>query len=276
MTLVELIIAIICAMILLPSIWNALSSGTRSSLRGMAQVHTTTETKVILELICDDLYNSCIEYGSSPVFLDVNTAILNNSGGPPYTFFAFPRHGNLYDAMISPKTGGSPRILTSPVQNGGADQPDQTGRAERLVSEITYDLEPLTPNQKLLNKLIRKEKFHPLYPLASKFSNGVKIDVLSEHVQNFSIRREIFYSVPNSNKERVLLSFRISIQLVEVTPGTNVPDKLVDPLRAPPGIVVSDYFDIVCPKFFNERFNNGCFNHNWQSGAVNSPDKAGD
>lgn len=276
LTFVELIFAILCSMLLLPVIWNALSSGTRSSLRGMAQVNTTIETRTILKQICDDLYNSCIEYGSSPVNLDVDTAIFGDSPTPPYSFFVFPHHGNLYDSLVSPKTGGNPRILEKPVQSGGSVQANQTGKAERLLSQITYDFEPVPAHHGILKKLIRKEKFHPCYPLAANYPGGIKVDVLSNHVQSFIIRRETYYSIPNSNQGKIIISFRVFLQLVDVAPGAHIPETILNPLNIPSGVVVSDYFDVVCPKFFNERFNSGNFNPNWHSGAVNSPEKTGD
>ncbi|MBF0407792.1 MAG: hypothetical protein HQM10_10585 [Candidatus Riflebacteria bacterium] len=275
LTFVELIFAIVCSMILLPAIYSALSSGTRSSLRGMAQVNTTLETKAILKQVCDDLYNSCIEYGSSPVNLDLGATLLKDSATPPYTFLVFPHHGNLYDSFVSPKSGGQPRILKSPVQAGGVSQSDQTGLSERLLSEVTYDLQPVGSGNSFLKKLVRKEKYHSLYPLAADFPAGTKVEVLSDRVQSFNIRRETHFTIPNSNKGKIIFYFRISIQLVDFPPGTNISTTAINPMNIPNGVVVSDYFDVVCPKFFNERFNNGYFNSNWNSGAVGSPEKAG-
>ncbi|MBF0544763.1 MAG: hypothetical protein HQM08_10035 [Candidatus Riflebacteria bacterium] len=275
-TLVELVFAIFCMMLLLPSIWTVLQSGTKASLRGMTRVNSTIKSREILKQVCDDLANSCIEYGSSTMILDIKSAILPENSVPPYSFFVFPHHGNIEDFFVSPKTGGESKILAKPYHEGGSLPPNQTGRVERLLNLVTYDLVVDPSGKNFLKKLVRKEKFNTFNPLAKSYENGTKIEILSESVQNFNIRHETFLTTPNSNRTPVIAYFWVSIQLVDVPPGVSSPESPVDPLSVPNGLVISDLFDVVCPKFLNERFNSGSFNQNWHIGAVGSPDKAGD
>ncbi|MBF0406328.1 MAG: hypothetical protein HQM10_03160 [Candidatus Riflebacteria bacterium] len=275
-TLVELVCAIFCMILLLPAIYSVLQSGTKASLRGMSRVSTTLECNLVLKQVCDDLRNSCAEYGSSPIDLDIKNAILSENAVAPYSFFVFPHHGSIEEFFVSPKTGGDSKILSKPHQGGGALQANQVGRVERLLNQVTYELVPNSAGNSFLKSLVRKEKFHAYHPLGKNYPDGTKVDVLSKIVQSFSIRRETFFTTPDSNKTRIIAYFWVSVQLVDVPPGVKIPDSLVDSMNVPNGVVISDLFDVVCPKFFNERFNCGGFNPNWHIGAVGSPEKAGD
>ncbi|MBF0407799.1 MAG: hypothetical protein HQM10_10620 [Candidatus Riflebacteria bacterium] len=265
-SLIELMLSAACAMMILPAIWMVLQSGTKVSLRGSVKVNTTLVSRTILRQVCSDLRNSCVEYGSTPIKLDVPTAIIGDRTEPPYSFYVFPYHGKTDDSLVS--------SLKVPHNAGGSLPSDQSGRADRRLSQITYELENVPSGKGILKKLVRKEKYHPSFPLAQNFPNGVRTDVLSDRVQSFLIERETFNTVPGSKIERVILFFRVSIQLVDVPSGVSLPDKVIDPAKVPNGIVISDFFDIVSPVFFNERFNCDNFNPGWHTGAVSSPEKS--
>lgn len=270
-TLFEMMIAMTCMALLLVPAWRIFKFGTHSSLQGMAKVNTTLEAQIALKQVYNDLKNATIEYGLNAIRLDAKNDIIPESAQPPYSFFIFPQQGHVEDSYIPSEGGGEAKILNSP--HGNSLPENQKGLTERLLSQITYQLEPSRIGNGLVKRLIRRERFHPSLPVGTSFPSGMRETVLSERVQTFKISHQTFLGDPAGNANRVIVSFLITLQLVDFPPGEVAPKLPVDPENVPNGIVISDFYQVVCPDFYNRLFNREDFNLNWHSGATSSTGK---
>ena len=134
-TLVELMIAATCLMLIIGPIFLLLRSGTNTSLRGMLRIETTLKARNVLQQVYADLKMACFKipeekaYSFDEIITEDQTSAPNYS----YQFYSFPIHQKYSDIFENPEEG---------INN-------------RIPSLITYRIE----GESAPYRLIREEKF---------------------------------------------------------------------------------------------------------------------
>lgn len=237
-TLIEIMIVVICAALLVIPALVIFSSGTRTSLRGMARVDTVLEARTVIEQIQSDLKAAYLEFGEKNNFkLDYNNYV-KDSGSYPYVeyqFFRFPRLGNDEDLIkITDKA------------------------SKRRLSTVNYRVEPGDnkdfPQQKTLRRI---EFFHPGHPLAAQYPNGYE-RVLSRKVSFFSIK-------PFQVEDEYQSLYSVTLQLIDLAPGKSVKAAETDEKLSEGSSQISlvDFTSVVYPEFLKNQNKYFYQNLNW-------------
>ncbi len=237
-TLVEVMIVVICASLLILPALVILSSGTTTSLRGMARVETVLEARRVIEQVTNDLKAAYLEYGKKNSFhLDYENYVKDSGSYPfvEYQFYRFPQSGEVEDLL---------QITDSETR--------------RRLSTVNYRIEagndPNCPQQKILRRI---EVFHPGHPLAEKYPGGLE-KVLSKKVSFFSIR-------PYQVEDKYQTLYTITLQLIDIAPGKAVEIQETDGRLAEGNSQISlvDFSSVVYPEFL--RYQNKYYyqNQNW-------------
>jgi len=245
-SIIELLVVIVCIAVLLIPIWTIYRSGQRTSLQGMSQIDTSLEARRILKQIHRDLKQSCyILYKESPR-IDFKFMLTVEPITPPhrsFSFLTFPGSGDLSEAVPS---------LGNPLD---------TGKAFRRLSRITYSLEPSGDPERPLLQLVREERFHPATAVAATLPNGIRRHVLSSRVNCFTIEPHVVQS--GSEKH---FFFWVTLQTVDSTRPKDLPITVGTKLTTRiPGIVISDFFDVVPSDFFQSVWSQEGMRRNWHT-----------
>ncbi|MBF0406907.1 MAG: prepilin-type N-terminal cleavage/methylation domain-containing protein [Candidatus Riflebacteria bacterium] len=240
-TLMEImVVAIISIIILVPS-YRVFMSSSRSSIKGLKHIDLVMEGRRLIKQIKYDLKSACTVLPLSSVqysFFDL-IAVSGGSGsslaGTSFTFLSFPLHGDLNQAVSAGSTSGF---------------------SIKCANEVTYKLESGAPGSSLL-VLKREEKVHP------KLGGGTLSRVLSKRVNFFSIRPVEIQTTNGRNQ----WFCNITLQLADaqnLDDLNNLPPNTLIQSRQK-GIMIVDFFDVVCPLFFAEIWNQCLSNRNWQT-----------
>ncbi len=238
-TLVELLVAIICFMLVMLPVFQAFLSGTRTSLTGMMQVETTMEARRALRQIHADLKAACLPFDNRGLQVTLDqllSSALSDSGQIAYSFHAFPRHVDPSRTIVTEASGLKPHV----------------------ANRIIYRLEVRKPGDPR-KQLIREERPH------AGTGETVRTTVLSERVNHFEIRTVNFRGkVPRS-------AFFVTLQLVDST-ETGALDRL-QPGSAdkPRGVVLADYCDMIAPTFVSSMLAQEGVNRTWYSELRGAP-----
>lgn len=234
-TLIEMMIVTICATLLIIPALVIFTSGTRTSMRGMARVDTVLEARIIIEQVTGDLKAAYLEFGKKNNFYLDYKNYVKDSGSYPfveYQFFRYPRHGNAEDLLQ----------ITDSV-------------SRRRLSTVNYRVEAgddkNVPQQKILRRI---EVFHPGHPLAEKYPNGLE-KVLSRKISFFSIR-------PYQVEDEYQTLYSITLQLVDIAPGKSVEIAETGGKLSEGSSLISlvDFSSVVYPEFLKNQ--NAYFYHN--------------
>lgn len=232
-TLVELMIAATCLMLIIGPIFLLLRSGTNTSLRGMLRIETTLKARNVLQQVYADLKMACFKipeekaYSFDEIITEDQTSAPNYS----YQFYSFPIHQKYSDIFENPEEG---------INN-------------RIPSLITYRIE----GESAPYKLIREEKFKDNKPTSK---------ILSENVNFFEIK-EIGITTA-ANNSQMQFYYLITLQLIDVLHASDYKDKnnLGQKLREnQKDIILADFYDVVYPEYFNALWNDKRLNQNWHT-----------
>lgn len=237
-TLVELMMAVVLMAVLLTPVFVILSSGTKSSLQGLMQIDTTLEGRRIIRQIHQDLKLACIETGPGKVDLVFGDICKNTAIAPlaDYTLLRFP--GRAAPEKIAPP------------------------HAPRFLTRVQYRLEKVSDPRIPFMRLIRKETPHP------QTGEAATEHVLSDRVSFFEIKP--CRLTPGGVEQYVFL---VTLQIVDsprgpllekFSPGTLVTNRTH-------GVVMAEFFDVVCPDFFTAYWNQPFLVRNHYSGGVAPP-----
>jgi len=240
-------IVTICAAILIIPALVIFSSGTKTSLRGMARVDTVLEARIIIEQVQSDLKAAYLEFGEKNSFrLDFNNYVKDSGSYPyiEYQFFRYPQQGNAEDLL---------RIT------------DKVSR--RRLSTINYRVEAGDnkdfPQQKTLRRI---EVFHPGHPLAAQYPNGFE-KVLSKKVSFFSIK-------PYQVEDEYQTLYSITLQLIDLAPGKSVEMAETTGKLSEGNSQISlvDFSSVVYPEFLKNQNHYYYHNMNWFDSLESSED----
>ncbi len=231
-TLVELMIAAICLMLILGPVFMMLRSGTNTSLKGMLRIETTLKARNILQQIYADLKMACFKVPDAGIYSFSN--ILTKSGDAPnyiYQFYSFPIHQSYSDIFENPT--------------------DENAENNRIPSKITYKIE----GESAPYTLIREETFN------SKTTSKV----LSNNINFFEIKDIGITTEVDSSKMQFY--YQITLQLVDVLHPKDYDNKQIgEKLRQnQKDVILADFYDIVYPEFFNAIWNDKRLNQNWHT-----------
>lgn len=231
-TLIELLVAIICFMLVLLPAFQAFLVGTRTSLTGMMQVDTTMEARRSLRQIHADLKGACLPFDGRglQVTLDQLLTASADGTGMTYAVNVFPRHVDPARTIAVEPSGLRPHVANRVIY--------------RLVTTKVGD-----PRK----QLIREERPH------SATGETVRTSVLSERVNHFEIRAVNFGGpVPRS-------AFFVSLQLVDSVETGALDNLPPGSAEKPRGVVLADYCDMVAPTFLSSMLAQEGVNRTWYS-----------
>lgn len=227
-TMIELMIVTICAALLIIPVFAIFSSGTTTSLRGMARIDTILEARRIIEQVQGDLKAAYLEYGEKNNFFFDYDNLVKDSGSYPfveYQFFRYPMSGKTSDLVQ----------ITDNV-------------SRRRLSTVNYRVEAgddkKFPQQKILRRI---EFFHAGHPLAGQYPSGLE-KVLSRRISFFSIK-------PYQVEKEYQTLFSVTLQLIDQAPGRSLEkaaaaDKLSE---GSADFILVDFFSVVYPEFLKNQ-----------------------
>ena len=236
-TLVELMIVVGCFMLIIGPALRVFQFGTRSSLSGMKRIDTTLEARRILRQVHIDLKGSCFVWQGPGNYSFDDILYVDRSKEPcaEFLLYRFPS--------------------IDPVEKCVTGLKDDAGPARRLTSLVTYRITPA-------HELVREEAFHPSHPAYSRFPQGKWTQVLTKRLNYFDISP---VQVPNATGPDQWF-FWVSLQLRD---AYQKPDLSQAALRydfkEAPGVIISEFFDILYPEFFTAFHNNEGMNRNWHT-----------
>ena len=229
-TLVEIMIAAICLVIIIGPVFMLLRSGTNTSLRGMLRIETTLKARNVLQQIYADLKMACFILPDEGEY-SFNTILARKGDAPNYIyqFYSFPIHRNYSEVFESPEAGEN----------------------TRKPSLITYKIE----GESAPYSLIREETFN----------NTTTSRILSENINFFEIK-DIGITT-NVNNSKMQFYYMITIQLIDVLHTKDYDRKTIgEKLRKnQKDVILADFYDIVYPEFFNALWNDKRLNQNWHT-----------
>ena len=230
-TLVELMIAAACLMMIIGPIFLLLRSGTNTSLKGMLRIETTLKARNVLQQVYADLKMACFKLPDEQEYSFSD--ILTKSGDAPnfiYQFYSFPIHQSYSEIFENPEEG---------VNN-------------RIPSLITYKIE----GESAPYKLIWEEKFK---------DNKATSKILSENVNFFEIKDIGITTAVNNSKMQFY--YQITLQLIDVLHASDLDNKKKgEKLREnQKDVILADFYDVVYPEYFNALWNDKRLNQNWHT-----------
>ncbi|MBF0409412.1 MAG: prepilin-type N-terminal cleavage/methylation domain-containing protein [Candidatus Riflebacteria bacterium] len=240
-TLMELVVVIFMSGILIIPAYRIFSETSKTSIQGMQQIDMVLEGRRIIQQLRNDIKLSCIILPASEAqysFTDFIKVVGHSAStlvGTKFSFLSFASHGEL-DKVVS--AGVS------------------TGQCIKCANEITYSLESGTPGNPFL-VLSRTERVHP------KAGGGEQKRILSRRINYFAINPVEIQSPGGRNQ----WFFNITLQLAEA----RQPEDLVNLsrngmiLNRQKGIMITDFFDLVCPTYFSAMWNQRFSNRNWHT-----------
>ncbi|MBF0544128.1 MAG: hypothetical protein HQM08_06835 [Candidatus Riflebacteria bacterium] len=240
-TLMEIIVVAVISILLLIPAYKIFRNSSETSLHGLQQIDLVMEGRRIIKQIRNDLLSACIilpltntQY-SLMDFLQVSGGSATSMEGTTFTFLAFPSHGDLKQAVSEGST---------------------TGYCIKCANEISYTLEATEPGNPFLT-LNRQEKVN------TRLGGGTQSRVLSKRINYFTIRPVEIQTTNGRNQ----WFFNITLQLAEQGNQNNQKsfqkNTLIQSRQS--GIMIADFFDVVCPYFFSEIWNQTLTNRNWQT-----------
>ncbi|NLI79767.1 MAG: hypothetical protein GX442_25395 [Candidatus Riflebacteria bacterium] len=245
-TLVELMLAVLLMGLLLAPLFLTFHSSTRTSLRGVRQIDQVMEGQRLLKRLREDLRAACLvlpEQTGQVRFDDlVEIETATDSAATSISFLRFP--------------------LPVPVDKAiSADR--RSGPAPRLASRVTYRAEPLPDGAGGL-QLSRRESFHPALGLAPMEA------ILTRNLNFFRVAPLTITDSAGTSRK----FFQITMQLVSTRDGRPLP--ATPPAGTPQqeGLLIADFYDLVCPDFFAALWRAPCQGRSWYSGLAR-PDPEG-
>jgi type II secretory pathway component PulJ len=224
-TLIELIIALFCTMLLLNAAFTLFRSGVQASRKGIIHVDTVQEAKRVLRRIHDDLKMACFHTVSSSGVVNTNFRhMVQRAGTAPqysFSFASFPQHGPISEVF--------PENVTE-------------GPAYRNVARISYTLEnPRQVGDQTVYELIRSEQQNA----------GVNQRVLSKRVRLMTIDPIMIHApttgVPKHGGEQSHYFWYVTLQLADsIGPSTAAGASGTVPASS---MVIADFSDIVSSRF---------------------------
>ncbi|MBF0547684.1 MAG: hypothetical protein HQM08_24810 [Candidatus Riflebacteria bacterium] len=246
-TLIELLLVVFLAICLLIPGYRLFRSSSQSSIQGIQQIDMVSEGSRIIRQIHNDLKSACIALASIDTqysfsdFVRASGGSSDSLAGTTFSFLSFPQHGDL-DKAVS--LGVS------------------SGQSIKCANEISYSLKASgKPNVPFLI-LTRTEKTHP------KLGEDKIERVLSQRVNFIAIQP---IEIPTTSGRNQWI-FNITLQLAEARNPGNLMDLSKNGLvlNSQSGLMISDFFDVVCPTFFEAVWNRNNANRNWQT-VVQAP-----
>lgn len=245
-TLLESLLAILCFMLVALPAFQILRQGVLGSTRGVLQVQTTLEAKIILARVENDLKNACFPMTNDPgveSIADVSS-LISRSGRVPqesYSFLCFPSQGTV-DQVVSPSHGGK-------------------AGARRRYSRVTWRLEGQETAEKPFYRLVREERFSAGHPLFGQFPDGTRREVLSGKVGLFVIR-PLFLEANGTSHG----FFNVWLTLVDrVTTADLKNQRPGGQMDRASGVVIGEFCAVVYPEFFHAFWNQEGMNRNWHA-----------
>jgi len=239
-SLMEVLVGLMLAMVLMIPVYSIFTSGSQQSLQGIQQIEMVMEGRRILRRIRLDLKSACLVlpagagYYSFPEIMRRTKGAASSLEGTTFTFLSFPSQGDL-GAIVTPG------VVTGPVF--------------KCANEISYSIVPSDQPGGHFLCLIRRERFHP------KLGGDVQTKVLSKRLNYFDIQPVEIQSPAGRNQ----WFFNVTLQLAAARkPHTmqQLPEagRLLDRQQ---GLLLADFFDVVCPVTFHNAWNQVLVNRNW-------------
>lgn len=239
-TLVETLFVVLLAGVLLLMMSRIFRASSRASSQGFQQIDMVMEGQRIMKQVRADLESACIttasvspELGCLP-WMQASQENERSLSGTRWTMLVFPAHGPLETIM-----------------EGGPSSGSQTIRLDR----VTYSLQSASASRQPFLQLIRTEQ--------SDLRGGPFLirKELSSRVQMFALQP---VKVADSRGQSQWF-FQVTLQLAEArdpaaTSGS-LPGEPV--LNRTSGLMMADFFDLVCPTAFEATWNDPYLVPDW-------------
>ena len=245
-TLIEIMVAIGCMILVIGPIMRIFQQGTKSAMTGTRMSEASLEGQRIIRQIHDDLKMACFPWNSSGFYDFSHDILLVDRTNAPFVSFGFnmfPQIGSIEDAVVSRKMAQS--------------------REFRLSSQVLYKLEPP-------NRLIRMEKFHPDHPKAKDYKNGTQVHVLTERLNYFDLQPVEVQNPGGTNQWLIVVTVQLrdGYQRPDLTSKAIQDGPVLPAIEKSSGRIVVDFFDIVYPEFFHAFANQEGMNRNWHTDVI--------
>ena len=244
-TLIEIMVAIGCMMLVIGPIMRLFQQGTKSAMTGTRMSEASLEGQRIIRQIHDDLKMACFPWNGAGSYAFSDILLVDRSKAPfvSFGFNLFPQVGGIEDAVVSRKMSQS--------------------RAFRLSSQVVYKMDPP-------NRLIRMEKFHPDHPKAKAYKDGTQIHVLTERLNYLDLQPVEVQNPGGTNQWfiAVTVQLRDGYQRPDITSKPVQDGPVLPSMEKSSGRIVVDFFDIVYPEFFHAFANQEGMNRNWHTDVI--------
>ncbi|MBF0407197.1 MAG: hypothetical protein HQM10_07580 [Candidatus Riflebacteria bacterium] len=236
-----LVVAMLGVMLAVPG-YRIFRGSSQASLQGIQQLDMVSEGRMIIRLLHNDLKTACIalsEKDTQYSFVDYvkATGVGGTSiAGTVYKFLSFSSH-------VSPDDAASARSTS--------------GLGIKCANEISYSIKQSEKPDMPFYILTRTEKVHP------KLGGETKERILSRRVNFFSIQAVELQTTEGKNQ----WFFNITLQLAEARNPANLKNlsKNGPVLNMQSGMMITDFFDVVCPTMFASMWNRNYANRNWHT-----------